>query len=122
MPAVETDVLVVGSGPGAAAAALFLATYRTPAMVITRYGHLSDTPRAHITNQPGPRSGSTPSTCRTSTTVQAPLTVQARSARAFSAASSSSRMAPTAAASAPGGTGSVMITTLPPPGLGMTRR
>ena len=50
-PAVETDVLVVGSGPGGAAAALFLATYGTRTMVVTRYGHLSDTPRAHITNQ-----------------------------------------------------------------------
>ncbi|PZS40754.1 MAG: 2,4-dichlorophenol 6-monooxygenase, partial [Pseudonocardiales bacterium] len=47
----ETDVLVVGSGPGGAGAALFLATYGTRTMVITRYGHLSDTPRAHITNQ-----------------------------------------------------------------------
>ena len=51
LPAVETDVLVVGSGPGGAGAALFLATYGTRTMVITRYGHLSDTPRAHITNQ-----------------------------------------------------------------------
>ncbi len=50
-PAVQTDVLVVGSGPGGAAAALFLATYGTPATVVTKYGHLSDTPRAHITNQ-----------------------------------------------------------------------
>ena len=50
-PAVQTDVLVVGSGPGGAGAALFLATYGTQTMVITRYGHLSDTPRAHITNQ-----------------------------------------------------------------------
>jgi len=50
-PAVQTDVLVVGSGPGGAAAALFLATYGTATLVVTRYGHLSDTPRAHITNQ-----------------------------------------------------------------------
>jgi 2,4-dichlorophenol 6-monooxygenase len=48
---VDTDVLVVGSGPGGAAAALFLATYGTQTLVVTRYGHLSDTPRAHITNQ-----------------------------------------------------------------------
>ena len=45
-PAVQTDVLVVGSGPGGAGAALFLATYGTQTMVITRYGHLSDTPDA----------------------------------------------------------------------------
>ena len=50
-PAVDTDVLVVGSGPGGAGAALFLATYGTPTLVITKYGQLSDTPRAHITNQ-----------------------------------------------------------------------
>ncbi|HEX2822522.1 MAG TPA: FAD-dependent monooxygenase, partial [Streptosporangiaceae bacterium] len=50
-PAVDVDVLVVGSGPGGAGAALFLATYGTPTLVITKYGQLSDTPRAHITNQ-----------------------------------------------------------------------
>ncbi|MFQ1002746.1 FAD-dependent oxidoreductase [Modestobacter sp. SSW1-42] len=48
---VEVDVLVVGSGPAGAAAALFLASYGTGVLVVTRYGRLSDTPRAHITNQ-----------------------------------------------------------------------
>ncbi|MHA3702670.1 FAD-dependent oxidoreductase [Jatrophihabitans sp. YIM 134969] len=50
-PTVDTDVLVVGSGPAGAATALFLATYGTRTVLITKYGSLSDTPRAHITNQ-----------------------------------------------------------------------
>jgi 2,4-dichlorophenol 6-monooxygenase len=50
-PQVETDVLVVGSGPAGAAAALFLATYGTSTLLVTKYNRLSDSPRAHITNQ-----------------------------------------------------------------------
>src|SRR3712207_9230351 len=50
-PDVSTEVLVVGSGPAGASAALFLATYGTRTLLITKYGRLSDTPRAHITNQ-----------------------------------------------------------------------
>lgn len=48
---VVTDVLIVGSGPAGASAALALSTYGVPNMVVTRYGSLADTPRAHITNQ-----------------------------------------------------------------------
>jgi len=47
----DTDILVVGSGPAGASAALFLATYGVKVRLITKYGALADTPRAHITNQ-----------------------------------------------------------------------
>jgi 2,4-dichlorophenol 6-monooxygenase len=51
MPDLDTDVLVIGSGPAGSAAALALATYGVRTTVITKYGRLADTPRAHITNQ-----------------------------------------------------------------------
>ncbi|SNY61169.1 FAD-dependent oxidoreductase [Paractinoplanes atraurantiacus] len=47
----ETDVLIVGSGPAGGAAALLLSTYGVRNVVVTKYANLSDTPRAHITNQ-----------------------------------------------------------------------
>ncbi|HEY8982550.1 MAG TPA: FAD-dependent monooxygenase [Streptomyces sp.] len=50
-PDVVTDVLIVGSGPAGASAALALSTYGVANMVVTRYSSLADTPRAHITNQ-----------------------------------------------------------------------
>lgn len=49
--ATETDVLIVGSGPGGAAAALALATYGIPNVMLTKYRWTANTPRAHITNQ-----------------------------------------------------------------------
>jgi 2,4-dichlorophenol 6-monooxygenase len=47
----ETDVLVVGTGPTGAAAALALATYGVRVHVVTLWNWLANTPRAHITNQ-----------------------------------------------------------------------
>ncbi len=47
----DTDVLVVGSGPAGGAAALTLATYGVPTILVTKYGWVANTPRSHITNQ-----------------------------------------------------------------------
>jgi 2,4-dichlorophenol 6-monooxygenase len=49
--AVETDVLIVGSGPAGASAALALSTLGVKNIMITKYRWTANTPRAHITNQ-----------------------------------------------------------------------
>jgi 2,4-dichlorophenol 6-monooxygenase len=48
---IRTDVLVIGSGPAGASAALSLATLGVDHIVITKYAWTANTPRAHITNQ-----------------------------------------------------------------------
>lgn len=48
---IETDVLIVGSGPAGAAAAALLSSYGVSNIMLNRRGWLADTPRAHITNQ-----------------------------------------------------------------------
>ena len=48
---VETEVLIVGAGPAGAAAAALLSTYGIDNIVLNKYGSVSNSPRAHITNQ-----------------------------------------------------------------------
>ena len=51
MATIETDVLVVGTGPAGSATAALLASYGIETFAINRYRWLANTPRAHITNQ-----------------------------------------------------------------------
>ena len=44
---IETDVLVVGSGPAGSSTAALLATYGVENTLAAKYRRLSDTPRAH---------------------------------------------------------------------------
>ncbi|MBV8093338.1 MAG: recombinase family protein [Acetobacteraceae bacterium] len=48
---IETDVLIVGSGPAGSAAGLALSTYGVPNVIVNKYRWQANTPRAHITNQ-----------------------------------------------------------------------
>src|SRR3978361_543480 len=47
----DSDVLVVGSGPAGGAASALLATYGVRTTMVTKYGWVANSPRAHITNQ-----------------------------------------------------------------------
>ncbi len=50
-PDMETDVLIIGTGPAGSASAALLSTYGISNIAINRYSWLANTPRAHITNQ-----------------------------------------------------------------------
>ncbi|GGC65576.1 2,4-dichlorophenol 6-monooxygenase [Siccirubricoccus deserti] len=48
---IETDVLIVGSGPAGGSAALMLSSQGVRNILVTKHHWLADSPRAHITNQ-----------------------------------------------------------------------
>jgi len=47
----ETDVLIVGSGPAGGSMGVFLSRYGIDHVIVSKYGWTANTPRAHITNQ-----------------------------------------------------------------------
>lgn len=51
LPLIETEVLIIGTGPAGSTASALLATYGIDNMVINQFAWTCRTPRAHITNQ-----------------------------------------------------------------------
>ena len=51
MATINTDVLIIGTGPAGSATAALLSSYGIENMAVNRYRWLANTPRAHITNQ-----------------------------------------------------------------------
>ena len=51
MSDINTQVLIIGTGPAGGAMAALLATYGIENLVVNKYRWLTNTPRAHITNQ-----------------------------------------------------------------------
>ncbi len=51
MADIDTDVLIIGTGPAGSATAALLSSYGVENMAVNRYRWLANSPRAHITNQ-----------------------------------------------------------------------
>ncbi len=48
---IETEVLIIGTGPAGSSAAALLGRYGIKSLLVNKYGWTAPTPRAHITNQ-----------------------------------------------------------------------